>query len=247
MSDWRSYEARWDGNDVRVKVDGREKKISKKNLTFTGSLSFEDSPIDKAINDLKDNFCFSDFHEERVRKLLENDNSLTDDLNHLVIAASVMLSDAAQMKSGGLRAHEMGDKIIIEEKADEEWNVVRTVGVQVAQILAHARAKKRVEELEGLVGGLGNDRTDRIFDLDEPSYDPFDFDGVDDSIGYDPYRKKPDNSPFGDVRWVGENSTYGWGSGTTSTTSVDSPEDMERAIKELKGDNIDALHYSLLG
>lgn len=125
----------------------------------------EPDPINDALNELEKNFEFDTFHEERVRKLLENDESLTDDLNHLVIAASLMLSDATQMTNGGLRAYEMGDKIIVEEKEDGSWRTTRTVGIQVAEILAHARAKSRTKEIEERVSGLGGSRTESFEEL----------------------------------------------------------------------------------
>jgi len=135
----------------------------------------EKGPVDEALDALRENFLFSNFHEERVRMLLENDNSLIDDLNHLVISASLMLSDGSQMKAGPLRAHQMGDKIVVEEEEEDGWEVKRTVGMQVAQILAHARANKRVQELEELVSGLGQDQMDRLEEIDKAldGQDPF--------------------------------------------------------------------------
>lgn len=126
------------------------------------------SKIDSDIIELEKNFEFSEFHRERVSTLLENDESLREDMNHLVIAASVMLSDAAEMKSGGLKAYEMGDKIVIEENKNDGWQVVRTIGIQVAQILAHARAKKRVKELEDLIGGIGKDSAGNVDRITDP-------------------------------------------------------------------------------
>lgn len=141
-------------------------------LANSSHIATRDDPIEKALMELRENFVLKNFHEERVRKLLENDESLLDDLNHLVIAASLMISDGSQMEAGSLKSYEMGDKIIIEEETDDGWQVARTVGIQVAQILGHARALKRIQELEDLVGGLGSDPLDRLDEIKEPPLVP---------------------------------------------------------------------------
>lgn len=212
MSDgWQQITATWDKNSEEAK---RVMKGNIKNVSISGSADFlgEKTPIDKAINELKDNFAFSDFHEERVRKLFENDESLLDDLNHLVIASSLMVSDATQMTNGGLRAYEMGDKIIAEEKPDDEWKTVRTIGIQVAEILAHARAKNRVGEIEDRVSGLGNDSMDRLDEIEGVPVvrpddggidtDPFGGGGVDPNPFHDP--QPPNSGPY----WHGGKMTW---------------------------------------
>lgn len=244
MNEWHNLEARYDGRDTTIKVDGKEvagtTTIAGMQVISSASEDFN-KPVEEALMELRDNFNFSDFHEERVRTLLENDESLIDDLNHLVIAASVMLSDAAEMKSGGLKSYEMGDQIIIEEKQDEEWQVVRTLGVQVAQILAHARAKKRVEQLEDLVGGLGEDPMDKLDEIDKPDPSPLDWPFDDGGGGVDPidpnpapYDPNPNPKPW-DTHWVGGNGTWY----TTSADDVD--EDsleslLNKDIKEIEGE-----------
>lgn len=120
------------------------------------------TPVDKALIELGKNFSFDDVHRERLRTLLKNDESLADDLDHLVIAASLMLSDGNEMKSDGLRAYEMGDKIVIEEHEDGTWQTARTIGIGIAVILAHARARKRIEEIEESVTELPDDDDDEV-------------------------------------------------------------------------------------
>lgn len=131
-----------------------------KGMSVGLSTGKEMTPVEKTMKTLEEHFTFNDFSGERVETFLENDESLTNDLPHLVIAASLMFSDGSQMTDGGLRAYEMGNKIIVEEKSEGEWKTVRTIGTKVAQILAHARAEKRTEELEEIEEGLAGDGED---------------------------------------------------------------------------------------
>lgn len=107
-----------------------------------------ETDVMKALKELSKYFELDRKSTERVQEFLENDKSLLDDLPHLIIAASLVLSDASQMTDGGLRAYKMGDKILIEEKTDDSWNVVRTMGRGIAERLAYARAKKRIDAME---------------------------------------------------------------------------------------------------
>lgn len=145
-----SEESNWDSSSI-----AHERLL--KNICY-GNMDREKSEYEQAIETLRESFDFSTEHEERVRKLLKNDESLIDDLNHLVIAASLLLSDGSQMKDGTLRAYEMGDKIIIEEEGGGEWITQRTLGIQISKVLAHARASARMEEIEGEIKALGEDK-----------------------------------------------------------------------------------------
>lgn len=170
----------------------------------------EPTEIDKAIMELEENFVLRVSHEERIRTLLKNDESLLDELEHLVISSSLTLSDGNQMKAGSLRAYEMGDKIVIEEQEDEEWKVVRTIGIKIAQLLAHARALQRVKEIENIIEGLGKDRMDQIDGIDplDDFNNPFDDEGRKPITPLPhPDTVPPKTNPW-EYHWVGNTQYY---------------------------------------
>jgi hypothetical protein len=121
-------------------------------LQHMGDVDSERLKLQARVDRLSRMFSLTDYQETVLEDLLIEDETLADEnSNHLLIAANVAFADTKQIEQGDLRAYIAGSSVVIETRVDGEWSKSRTLPMETAMILGHARAKARLEEIEDVV------------------------------------------------------------------------------------------------